>query len=56
MEKVMMGNGKMVKGMEKVKHIYIINAIGILYINNKVVYNGEWKNDIKDGKGKPHLI
>ena len=47
-------NGKMIKRMEKVQHIYITKTIGTYSINDAVAYDGEWKDDKKDGKGKLH--
>ena len=48
-----MENGRMTRRMEKVNHI--INTIGIFYFANDDIYNGEWKDDKKNGKGKSHL-
>ena len=52
----MMENGKMIKRLEKVNHIYnIIFTIGVFYFANNDTYDGEWKDDKKNGKGKPQM-
>ena len=41
--------GKMIRRMEMVKQIIII---GIMNYANGDRYNGEWKEDLKEGNGK----
>lgn len=38
--------------MEKVICIYFIIMIGIYYLYDKLNYDGEWKDNKKNGKGK----
>ena len=41
-------NLEMIKNKEEVLRIVIL---GVLNYNNNEKYDGEWKNDLKDGKG-----
>lgn len=44
-----MANGVMIREMEKVD--FSIKSIGTLKCANKEVYNGQWKDDAKNGRG-----
>jgi len=45
-----MENGKMIWGMGKVTNLN--KSIGTQYYNNGDRYNGQWKDDMRVGKGK----
>lgn len=46
----MMGNGKVIKRMAKVK--IFRNKIGVYYYANGDRYDGEWRDDRINGEGK----